>query len=206
MKGLHGRRVWGGRRDSCRVPETNGIEPRRRRRGLEEAGRLFEFRLPRVDRVGAASAAAGSTDVEGAWSSWRGRCPKASRAAAEARPAAGLYITVGAVDGRRRRLERKRESEAAFTRVASTADWSGSLIARLPPIDAFGYGSEARGWSAHKGRRRRAGRRLFRRRSPAPSPRWTRRRAAWRGSSRTASSTNCAAGSGWRTSYPMVKL
>ena len=33
---------------------------------LEEAGRLFEFRLPRVDRVKAASAGEGSADVEGA--------------------------------------------------------------------------------------------------------------------------------------------
>ena len=28
--------------------------------------------------------------------------------------------------------------------AASTADWSGSLIARLPPIDAFGYDAGAR--------------------------------------------------------------
>ena len=41
-------------------------------------------------------------------------------------------------------VERKRESEAAFTRAAATADWSGSLIARLPPIDAFGYDAGAR--------------------------------------------------------------
>ena len=55
------------------------------------------------------------------------------------RPLAFILLSGRSTAGDGAFVERKRESEAAFTRVASAADWSGSLIARLPPIDAFGY-------------------------------------------------------------------
>ena len=112
----------------------------------------------RASTASAASAGEGSADVEGAEFLARA-LSKASRArAAEARPAAGFYFAVGrSTAGDGAFVERKREFEAAFTRAAATADWSGSLIARLPPIDAFGYDAGAR--LEREGGRRRAGRR-----------------------------------------------
>ena len=112
---------------------------------LEEAGRLFEFRLPRVDRVRAASAAEGSADVEGAEFLARALAKSLARERPKPdRPLAFILLSGRSTAGDGAFVERKRESEAAFTRVASTADWSGSLIARLPPIDAFGYDAGAR--------------------------------------------------------------
>ena len=112
---------------------------------LEEAGRLFEFRLPRVDRVKAASAGEGSADVEGAEFLARALSKSLARERPKPdRPLAFILLSGRSTAGDGAFVERKRESEAAFTRVAATADWSGSLIARLPPIDAFGYDAGAR--------------------------------------------------------------
>ena len=112
---------------------------------MEEAGRLFEFRLPRVDRVKAASAGEGSADVEGAEFLARALSKSLARERPKPdRPLAFILLSGRSTAGDGAFVERKRESEAAFTRVASTADWSGSLIARLPPIDAFGYDAGAR--------------------------------------------------------------
>ena len=92
-----------------------------------------------------ASAAEGSADVEGVEFLARALAKSLARERPKPdRPLAFVLLSGRSTAGDGAFVERKRESEAAFTRVASTADWSGSLIARLPPIDAFGYDAGAR--------------------------------------------------------------
>ena len=112
---------------------------------LEEAGRLFELRLPQFDRVKAASEGEGAADVEGVEFLAKALAKNLSRDRPKPdRPLAFILLSGRSTAGAAAFVERKRESEAALARVATDADWSGSLIARLPPIDAFGYDAGAR--------------------------------------------------------------
>ena len=110
---------------------------------LREAGRLFELRLPRLDKVKearASDAAAGSADVEGV---------ETAAAALEVvlrrsppRPARPLaFLLVSATAGFDAKYppfaKRKREAEAALRDVAVDADWAGAVALRLPPLDDF---------------------------------------------------------------------
>ena len=110
---------------------------------LREAGRLFELRLPRLDKVKEARAsddAAGSADVEGVESAaaalevvLRRSPPRPNRPLA--------FLLVSATAGFDAKYppfaKRKREAEAALRDVAVDADWAGAAARRLPPLDDF---------------------------------------------------------------------
>ena len=110
---------------------------------LREAGRLFELRLPRLDKVKearASDAAAGSADVEGVESAaaalevvLRRSPPRPNRPLA--------FLLVSATAGFDAKYppfaKRKREAEAALRDVAVDADWAGAVALRLPPLDDF---------------------------------------------------------------------
>ena len=110
---------------------------------LREAGRLFELRLPRLDKVKEARAsddAAGSADVEGVESAaaalevvLRRSPPRPNRPLA--------FLLVSATAGFDAKYppfaKRKREAEAALRDVAVDADWAGAVALRLPPLDDF---------------------------------------------------------------------
>ena len=110
---------------------------------LREAGRLFELRLPRLDKVKEARAsddAAGSADVEGVESAAAALEVVLRRSPPRpARPLAFLLVSAAAgFDAKYPPFaKRKREAEAALRDVAVDADWAGAVALRLPPLDDF---------------------------------------------------------------------
>ena len=174
------RRVWGGRRGPhAPRPETEWDKSR----GDDAGGRLLE-EAGAVLRVPAAARQPRPGGVRGRGLGGRGRRGVPGAGAVQSlarerpkpdRPLAFILLSGRSTAGDGAFVERKRESEAAFTRVASTADWSGSSSRACRPSTRSAT-TPARGSSARATPSRRPAP-CSCRRSPAPSPRSTRRRA-----------------------------